>query len=152
MLLVRLYRHSRVSRQWIWHANEVRSCVFKSPSWRTCGRRQLEPPCDRHPISPLKALESHRRHHLTCRTTHRYLWLYAIVLKSFLVYVSDIFTAVTMLTTDSWSNQIFNSCPSTQDNGCVFIPFTIGKWLFVGCIIFSFLLVRSSIGYCCVMQ
>ncbi|TFY83825.1 hypothetical protein EWM64_g199 [Hericium alpestre] len=70
----------------------------------------------------------------------KYLWLYVIVLKSFLVYVSDIFTAVTMLTTSSWSNQIFNSCPKTEDNGCVFIPFNIGKWLFVGCIIFSFLL------------
>lgn len=47
-----------------------------------------------------------------------------------------------MLTTSSWSNQIFNNCPATEDNGCVFIPFNVGKWLFVGCIIFSFLLVR----------
>ncbi|KAI0033758.1 hypothetical protein K488DRAFT_77657 [Vararia minispora EC-137] len=68
----------------------------------------------------------------------KYLWLYVLVLKSFLVYVSDIFTAVTMLTTNSWSNQIFNNCPEVD--GCVAIPFTVGKWLFVGCIIFSFLL------------
>ncbi|KAF5369777.1 hypothetical protein D9758_001155 [Tetrapyrgos nigripes] len=67
----------------------------------------------------------------------KYLWLYIIVLKSFLVYVSDIFTAITMLTTTSWSNEIFNHC---QDLGCVSIPFNVGKWLFVGCIIFSFLL------------
>ncbi|KAI0069119.1 hypothetical protein BV25DRAFT_1834164 [Artomyces pyxidatus] len=67
-----------------------------------------------------------------------YLWIYILVLKSFLVYVSDIFTAVTMLTTDSWSNQIFDKC--TKVEGCVAIPFKIGKWLFVGCIIFSFLL------------
>lgn len=72
--------------------------------------------------------------------TCRYLWLYVLVLKSFLVYVSDIFTAVTMLTTKSWSNQIFNDCPDLE--GCVAIPFNVGKWLFVGCIIFSFLLVR----------
>ncbi|THH33657.1 hypothetical protein EUX98_g548 [Antrodiella citrinella] len=45
-----------------------------------------------------------------------------------------------MLSTDSWSNAIFNSCPPDQDNGCVYIPFKIGKWLFFGCIIFSFLL------------
>ena len=64
-----------------------------------------------------------------------------LVLKSFLVYVFDIFTAITMLTTDTWSNQIFKSCTQTDNNGCVFIPFTVGKWLFVGCIIFSFLLV-----------
>ncbi|KIK65380.1 hypothetical protein GYMLUDRAFT_38831 [Collybiopsis luxurians FD-317 M1] len=67
----------------------------------------------------------------------KYLWLYIIVLKSFLVYVSDIFTAITMLTTTSWSNEIFNNC---QKFGCVSIPFNTGKWLFVGCIIFSFLL------------
>ena len=74
----------------------------------------------------------------------RYLWLYIIILKDFLVYVSDIFTAVTMLSTDAWSNQIFNSCPEDHANGCVYIPFSIAKWLFFGCIIFSFLLVRSS--------
>lgn len=68
----------------------------------------------------------------------KYTWLYVIVLKSFLVYVSDIFTAITMLTTQTWTNQIFKSCPSTQPNGCVFIPFNIGKWIFFGCIIAGF--------------
>lgn len=75
----------------------------------------------------------------------RYLWVYILVLKSFLVYVFDIFTAITMLTTENWSNHIFDSCKADEDNGCVFIPFTVGKWLFVGCIICSFLLVRFSI-------
>ncbi|KAI9466817.1 hypothetical protein BJY52DRAFT_1161965 [Lactarius psammicola] len=69
----------------------------------------------------------------------KYLWVYILVLKSFLVYVSDIFTAVTMLSTDSWSNNIFENCKE-QHSGCVAIPFSVGKWLFVGCIIFSFLL------------
>ncbi|KAJ3567790.1 hypothetical protein NP233_g6132 [Leucocoprinus birnbaumii] len=68
----------------------------------------------------------------------KYLWVYIIVLKSFLVYVSDIFSAITMLTTKNWSNEIFRRC-ATLD-GCVFIPFNIGKWIFFGCIIFSFLL------------
>jgi len=68
----------------------------------------------------------------------KYLWLYIIVLKSFLVYVSDIFSAITMLTTKNWSNEIFLKCQNLD--GCVFIPFNTGKWLFVGCIIFSFLL------------
>jgi len=68
----------------------------------------------------------------------KYLWLYLVVLKSFLVYVSDIFSAITMLTTSNWSNEIFKQCQNTD--GCVFIPFNTGKWLFVGCIIFSFLL------------
>lgn len=68
----------------------------------------------------------------------KYLWLYIIILKSFLVYLSDIFTATTMLTTSTWSNQIFNDCQ--HQDGCFYIPFNVGKWLFVGCIIFGFLL------------
>ncbi|EJD01444.1 uncharacterized protein FOMMEDRAFT_126370 [Fomitiporia mediterranea MF3/22] len=75
-----------------------------------------------------------------CWMRTRYLWIYVLVLKSFLVYVFDIFTAITMLTTNTWSNHIFDSCQQNDDNGCVFIPFTVGKWLFVGCIIAGFLL------------
>ena len=67
--------------------------------------------------------------------------MYILVLKSFLVYVSDIFTAVTMLSTKSWTNQIFQNCKDVR--GCVAIPFSVGQWLFVSCIIFSFLLVRN---------
>jgi len=71
----------------------------------------------------------------------KYLWLYIVILKSFLVYVGDIFTATTMLSpgVKSWSNQIYNDC-ATQSTGCFFIPFGVGRWLFVGCIIFGFLL------------
>ena len=76
---------------------------------------------------------------MTSFPPHRYLWVYLIVLKSFLVYVSDIFSATTMLTTNNWSNEIFTQCQ--KQDGCFFIPFSVGKWLFVGCIIFSFLLV-----------
>ncbi|KAI0347367.1 hypothetical protein BDW22DRAFT_1481012 [Trametopsis cervina] len=76
----------------------------------------------------------------------KYLWLYVIILKGFFVYISDIFTAVTMLSTDSWSNAIFNSCSPDLHNGCVAIPFNVGKWLFFGCIIFSFLLLAYE-GY-----
>ncbi len=75
-------------------------------------------------------------------TVSRYFWLYLIVLKSFAVYIVDIYTATTMLTTTSWSNEIFNNCADID--GCVTIPFETGKWLFVGCIIFSFLLVRPG--------
>jgi hypothetical protein len=78
-------------------------------------------------------------------STIRYLFLYLLMLKSFLVYISDIFTATTMLTTDGWSNDIYNSCPADDDTeDCVPIDFNIGKWVFFGCIIFSFLLVGDS--------
>ncbi|KAJ7791325.1 hypothetical protein B0H14DRAFT_2935855 [Mycena olivaceomarginata] len=72
----------------------------------------------------------------------KYIFLFLIFFKSFAVYMSDIFTAITMLTTKNWSNQIFNEC-TDKSTGCVFIPFNTGKWLFVGCIIFSFLLVHD---------
>jgi hypothetical protein len=83
---------------------------------------------------------------LTARLTGgaRYVWLYVLVVKSFMVYISDIYTATTMLTSSNWSNKIYSSCK--EKNGCVAIPFGVAKWLFVGCIIFSFLLV-SMIRY-----
>jgi hypothetical protein len=68
----------------------------------------------------------------------QYLWVYILVIKSFLVYISDIYTATTMLTSKDWSNKIFTACQDPR--GCVAIPFAVAKWLFVGCIIFSFLL------------
>lgn len=67
----------------------------------------------------------------------RYIWIYVLVVKSFLVYMSDIFTAVTMLSSDGWTNQIYSKC---GDDCAVQIQFDIAKWVFVGCIIFSFLL------------
>ncbi|KAF8528762.1 hypothetical protein BU17DRAFT_37819 [Hysterangium stoloniferum] len=73
-------------------------------------------------------------------TRMKYLFLYGMILKSFLVYMSDIFSAVTMLSTEDWSNQIQKSCPPGSATGCVVIPFKVAKWLFVACIIFSFLL------------
>jgi hypothetical protein len=72
-------------------------------------------------------------------TCHRYIWIYLLLLKSFAVYCFDIFTAVTMLTTNHWTTAIHNKC---GDNCYIKIPFEIAKWIFVGCIIFSFLLVR----------
>lgn len=68
----------------------------------------------------------------------KYLFLYAVVLKSFLVYMSDIFTATTMISTDQWSNQIYAKCKDQQ--GCIFIDFMTAKWIFFGCILFGFLL------------
>jgi mRNA-degrading endonuclease RelE of RelBE toxin-antitoxin system len=63
-----------------------------------------------------------------------------LFIKSFAVYVGDIFTGVTMLSTDKWQNAIFDACPETERNGCVFIPFNTAKILFCSCILFSFLL------------
>ncbi|QRV72529.1 vacuolar membrane protein [Ceratobasidium sp. AG-Ba] len=67
----------------------------------------------------------------------RYIWVYVLVVKAFLVYMSDIFTATTMLSSTGWTNQIYSKC---GDNCAVDIQFDVAKWIFVGCIIFSFLL------------
>ncbi|KZP00125.1 hypothetical protein CALVIDRAFT_533775 [Calocera viscosa TUFC12733] len=72
-------------------------------------------------------------------TSLRYIWLYIIVIKGFLVYVSDIFTAITMLSTGQWTNSIYTKC-NTSNSCSITVNFDIGKWVFVGCIIFGFLL------------
>jgi hypothetical protein len=68
--------------------------------------------------------------------------MYILVAKSFLVYVSDAFTAVTMLSTNGWTNAIYNKC--TDASQCVIVDFNVGKWVFVGCILFGYALVRIS--------
>lgn len=89
----------------------------------------------------------HDYHSESWGTRLQYMWLYILLTKSFLVYLSDLYTAMTMLTTHGWSNGIFEKCRESQiaDN-CVVVNFTIGKWIFVGCIIFGYLLVRVT---CC---
>lgn len=73
----------------------------------------------------------------------QYLWRYILLGKSFMVYLSDLFTATTMLTTSKWSNDIFDECTDDGLTNCVVVPFNVGKWIFVGCIIFGYILVRS---------
>jgi len=102
-------------------------CCHKGGSWK----REVVPD---HKFDFIDTREFHSK---SFGIRIRYLWLYLLVVKSFLVYVSDIYTAVIMLSSHDWSNIIFTSCPQKD---CAIIPFKFGKWLFVGCIIFSFLL------------
>ena len=61
---------------------------------------------------------------ITIYTLARYLlWLYIVVFKFFLVYVSNIFSIITMLTTSSWSNKIFAWCQTTNGSSCIHVPF-----------------------------
>lgn len=68
--------------------------------------------------------------------THRYAWVYILVLKSFLTYVADLYTAIALLASNRWAGNLLEQADSSE----VKIPFKIGKWIFTGCIIFSFLL------------
>lgn len=67
----------------------------------------------------------------------QYLWIYVLVAKSFLVYLSDIYTAITMLSSKTWSSSIYTRCPPDE---CPTVSFEVGRWIFVACILFSFLL------------
>lgn len=70
----------------------------------------------------------------------RYVLVYVWLLKSLAVYGLDIFTAVTMLSTDHWTNAIQAKCQDAASDCVVSIPFNVAKWIFVGCIGASFLL------------
>jgi len=69
-------------------------------------------------------------------TRLKYVWRYILLFKSLAVYGLDIFTAVTMISSDRWNNAI----TAKGSEGVVEVKFIIAKWVFVGCIIFSFLL------------
>lgn len=58
----------------------------------------------------------------------RYLWVYIVVLKSVLVYMSDLYTAGNLLAFNHWA--------TVQPK----IPLNIARWIFAGTIIFSVLL------------
>jgi len=72
-----------------------------------------------------------------CFTRLQYIWIYVLVVKSFLVYASDIYTAVVLLASNKWSGQLLEDA---GDSKTIRVPFNIGKWIFTGCIIMSFLL------------
>lgn len=59
----------------------------------------------------------------------KYIFLYLIVFKVVLVYIADLWTAGFLLIFDRWNSTI---APP--------IPFTISKWIYVGCIFISFIL------------
>lgn len=67
----------------------------------------------------------------------RYVILFSFVIKSFAVYVADIYTAVTLLAFNRFNGSIYQRVENSSDN---LVPITYSKWIFFGCIIFSFLL------------
>lgn len=67
-----------------------------------------------------------------------YAFLYVLVIKSVGVYCADIYTMVLLLASNHWAGQIIQA--NEKGSTAVQVPFSIGKWIFFGCIIFSFLL------------
>ncbi|POW10378.1 hypothetical protein PSHT_08760, partial [Puccinia striiformis] len=67
----------------------------------------------------------------------QYCFLYVLVIKSVLVYASDVYTMVLLLASNHWAGSILES---SAGKSAMNVPFKIGKWIFFACIIFSFLL------------
>lgn len=58
-----------------------------------------------------------------------YIWLWFLAIVAVAVYAADTYTAVELLAFDKWSSQIQPA-----------IPFKYSKWIFAGCIMFSWAL------------
>lgn len=106
-------------------------------------------------------------------TRLKYGFCFALVIKSFAVYIADIYTAVTLLAFNHFNGNIYNKVQDNPDN-TVPVPiqygewaarqrrdklrcadssssspaYTPGKWVFFGCIIFSFLLLAYEAHKC----
>ncbi|GAA6023299.1 hypothetical protein JCM11491_006886 [Sporobolomyces phaffii] len=82
-------------------------------------------------------------HSRGCGTQLQYGWLWILFVKSIAVYIADIYTLVALLASNRWAASILQS-EAAQGSGAssnvLEVPFSIGKWIFFGCIIFSFLL------------
>lgn len=72
-------------------------------------------------------------------TRIKYAFLFANMAKSIAVYIADIYTAITLLAFHHFNGNIYNRVADSPTN-TVRVPFDYGKWIFTGCIIFSFLL------------
>ncbi|PWN19288.1 hypothetical protein BCV69DRAFT_251608, partial [Microstroma glucosiphilum] len=72
-------------------------------------------------------------------TRTRYGFLFVLVIKSIAVYIADIYTAVTLLAFNKFNGSIYTEVENNPDN-TVAVPIKYGKWIFFGCILFSFLL------------
>jgi len=76
-------------------------------------------------------------HNSGCMSYFQYCFLYVLVIKSVLVYASDVYTMVLLLASNHWAGSILES---SGGSSAMNVPFKIGKWIFFACIIFSFLL------------
>ncbi|SGY70193.1 BQ5605_C004g03119 [Microbotryum silenes-dioicae] len=88
-------------------------------------------------------IDVHEFHSKSCTTRLQYGWLWLLFIKSIAVYVADIYTAIALLASGRWSGSILQSeaaASSSKGSSVLEVPFNIGKWIFTGCIIFSFLL------------
>lgn len=68
-------------------------------------------------------------HSTSFRIIISYIFMYVQIIITLAVYASDIYTAIMLLAFDRWASSI-----------SPYVPFHISRWLFGGCILFSFVL------------
>ncbi|EPQ28435.1 uncharacterized protein PFL1_04261 [Pseudozyma flocculosa PF-1] len=74
------------------------------------------------------------------RAKYGFFWL--MMVKSFAVYVADIYTAITLLAFGHFNGtngNLYDLVQNDPDNNFR-VPISYSKWIFTGCILFSFLL------------
>ncbi|KAF9362810.1 hypothetical protein BGX34_005441 [Mortierella sp. NVP85] len=79
----------------------------------------------------------------SCWRQFQYMLVFATIIRGILVYCSDIFTAVNLLT--NTNKDSFVSEGSTVGIADIKLPYSAYKYLFTGCIIFGFLLLGLEI-------
>ncbi|POV99764.1 hypothetical protein PSHT_13386 [Puccinia striiformis] len=67
-------------------------------------------------------------HNSGCMSYFQYCFLYVLVIKSVLVYASDVYTMVLLLASNHWAGSILES---TGGSSAMNVPFRIGKWIFL---------------------
>ncbi|KAK4046883.1 Potassium transporter [Microbotryomycetes sp. JL201] len=93
-------------------------------------------------VSTFDFINVHEFHSKALWTRLQYLWLWILFAKSIAVYIADIYTAVALLASNRWSATYLQAADDdgSSHSTLLQVPFKVGKWVFTGCIIFSFLL------------
>ena len=79
----------------------------------------------------------------------RYTYMHCLVIKASVVLFFDIFSVANMFFSRSYTNRIFEECRekgtqgdvAREDHGCVPVSYKFGKWIFLGCLLLSIVLV-----------
>jgi len=79
----------------------------------------------------------------SCWRQFQYMLVFATIIRGILVYCSDIFTAVNLLT--NTNKDSFVSEGSSVGIADIKLPYSAYKYIFTGCIIFGFLLLGLEI-------
>ncbi|KAL1409083.1 Potassium transporter [Vanrija albida] len=86
-------------------------------------------------------------HRTNFGTRFKYMFVYLFILRDIVIYGLDIFTVVTMLSTSNWTNKVYQDGAGKTGTSIfhINVEFNVAKWVFLGCIIFSFLLLGYEV-------